>query len=378
MKNFKLATAVAFSSLLFFGCDKESESPNSPDTGKQNVAHSTTQGGPTATSHLISNAEPQYRALVGRALDNVEPSPCNAITPLVFWIGKQVAGWSPEAQANADNKNILMTELPSQYAAYFENNSANQYYGPNGEYTHQLTKRFKDLKRFWDIQSDNIVMVAAHGSMMQDRSKVVKAYKTAGYSDKRANSSADSVAIFIKAHPEFLNGNHPYFTLGAYAGQENNYPGGGQGPDKIIMGDGIMQALDGLGYEDIGPQAILAHEFGHHIQFDLGILGSGVQPTPASARRTELMADAYAAYFLSHARGAAMQWKRVQQFHEVFFNTGDCQFELNTHHGTHTQRKAASEWAYNLANDAQKQGHILPSKEFARLFDAALENILKN
>jgi hypothetical protein len=73
-----------------------------------------------------------------------------------------------------------------------------------------------------------------------------------------------------------------------------------------------------------------------------------------------------------------MQGENVQRFLEVFFNLGDCQFRNPSHHGTPTQRKAAAEWGYKLATDAQQRSRILPAQELARLFDAALENIIKN
>ncbi|UOQ68724.1 hypothetical protein [Hymenobacter volaticus] len=88
------------------------------------------------------------------------------------------------------------------------------------------------------------------------------------------------------------------------------------------------------------------------------------------------MADAYSAYYLSHARGAAMQWKRVQQFLQVFVNIGDCAFNSTGHHGTPTQRLAAAQWGYELANNAQKQGHILSTQEFARLFELELARLV--
>ncbi len=72
-----------------------------------------------------------------------------------------------------------------------------------------------------------------------------------------------------------------------------------------------------------------------------------------------------------------MQWKRVQQFLQVFFNIGDCSFESANHHGTPVQRMAAAQWAYTLANSAQKQGKILSSEEFAKLFDAQLPMLIK-
>jgi hypothetical protein len=71
-----------------------------------------------------------------------------------------------------------------------------------------------------------------------------------------------------------------------------------------------------------------------------------------------------------------MQWKRVQQFLQVFFNIGDCSFNDTSHHGTPAERMAAARWAYNLANDARKQGHILSSKEFTSRFELYLPVLL--
>ncbi len=135
-----------------------------------------------------------------------------------------------------------------------------------------------------------------------------------------------------------------------------------------------MMAYTGIGYGDVAPQAILAHEFGHQIQFELDLFEE--ESSPEATRRTELMADAYSAYYLFHARGASMQWKKVQQFLQVSFNSGDCGFASPYHHGTPAQRMAASEWAYNLANNAQKQGHILTAQQFTALFDAQLPQLV--
>ena len=75
--------------------------------------------------------------------------------------------------------------------------------------------------------------------------------------------------------------------------------------------------------------------------------------------------------------GGAMKGESMQQVSDVFFNIGDCSFEANSHHGTPSQRKAATEWGYRTANDLQPQDQILPILEFARMFDAELENIVK-
>ena len=342
MEVLKLFTAAtAFSFMLFAGCKEETDGPVSPGI--------------------------------------VVPTPCNGETPLLLWVKQQTATWSPEAIAVATQDTAInMLSLTIAHATYYENSAANQYYGLKGEYTHQLEESFNELKRFWDIRSENIVMVAKHGSMLQDRGKVLKTYKTVyGYSDDQANHYADLVVNSLKKYPEYLNGNHPVFAYDANAIQGKNELGIGPYPDKIVMGDGLLQALSEIGYGDIAPQAILAHEFGHHIQMNLGIIDDS-KPTPERNRRRELMADAYAAYFLSHARGAALPWKSVQRVSDVFSNLGDCNFESALHHhGTPTQRKAAIDWGFELAKDASHEGHILPSKEFAKRFDAALANIVK-
>ena len=345
MKNLKLFAAVAtFFSILFLGCDKEIDGPIIP---------------------------------INPVLDKVVPTPCTVVTPVNTWLGKQFAGWSQEATKILTNEEVA--KMAIFLAVFFENSSEKQYYGVNGEYTAQLTKTFTDLKRFWDTKSDNIILVAAHSSILQDRNKIFTMYKAEyKYNDEKANRRTDSIITLLKTYPEYLNGNHPFFTFNGYAHQEKNYPVSGQIQDKIIFGDGLLQAFDAIGYGDIAPQAILAHEFTHHIQYNLGVKDYAISLTPEGSRRTELMADASAAYFLAHVKGAALPLKSVQRAGEVFSNLGDCVFDLKEHHGTPTQRKAATDWGYKLATDANGQDHVLPSKEFVRLFDAELKNIIKN
>jgi hypothetical protein len=269
-----------------------------------------------------------------------------------------------------------MLDLPTYDALIFENSSANQRFGSSGQYTQRLTKAFKDLKRFWNIDSENIVLAAMHGTMLTDRTRILRTYKAGfGLDDASANYYADFVLAIVDAYPQLRGGDHPIFTFNAFAQSSFSFPPYGVIPDKIIMGDGILDAFAAIGYADVAPQAILAHEFGHHIQFDLNLFGD--EAGPEATRRTELMADAYSAYYLSHARGASMQWKRVQLFLNVFFNIGDCSFTSDGHHGTPTQRMAAAKWGYEVANEAQKQGHILTAQEFTRMFEAQLPRLIQ-
>lgn len=195
-----------------------------------------------------------------------------------------------------------------------------------------------------------------------------------GTTEEEAGEWADFFADLLATFPQYRNGDHPVFTFNAVAISGFD-PGAPYEviPPKIIMGDGILDGYTAIGYGDVAPQAVLAHEFGHHIQFQLKLFkGTG----PEATRRTELMADAFSAYFLAHARGQSMQWKRVKQFLQVFFNIGDCSFTNNSHHGTPRQRMAAAEWAYSIVEASQKQGHILSAVQFAAMFDAALPQLV--
>jgi hypothetical protein len=398
MKKIKLLTAVfAVALSLIMGCKKESTKENLDANGSLSKAQSSTatQLSPAGqqklksllaamparlkdklkqNSKLVLQTHPEYLEYVRKAIDPSAVT-CNDNTLTNQWLDGQLSDWNREIIDVVLGTEML--DLPTYDALVFENSSANQTFGVNGEYTQRLTKTFKDLKRFWNIQSDQIVLAAMHGSMLADRNKVIRTYEAVyGLDPADAAYYADIVTTAVQVYPQLRGGNHPIFTFNAFAQQGFEFPPYGVIPDKIIMGDGIMEAFTAIGFGDVAPQAILAHEYGHHIQFQLNLFtGSN---TPEATRRTELMADAYSAYYLSHARGASMQWKRVQQFLSVFFNIGDCSFTSSGHHGTPTQRMAAALWGYSVADGAQKQGHILTAQEFTSRFEAQLPAILAN
>ena len=384
---------LTISAFLFSGCKKDIQSaePLPPDanlsqdllpgipiqvqtpSGKYRVVSplSEFQKGEPIYTELLK-MDPQYKQMVLRAL-KVSESPCDDNTKLNLWLDNQLADWNGTILNYVFGLDML--NLPTYYSLLFDNSSNGQSFGQKGEYTHTLTKTFKNLNRFWNIDSRNIVLAAMHGNMLANKEKVYKTYYSAyGMDADDANYYTDFVSDVLGAFPQLRNGTHPIFTFNAFAQSSFFFPPLGVIPAKIVMGDGILEGFTAIGYGDVAPQAILAHEYGHQIQFQLGVFGN--ESSPEATRRTELMADAYSAYFLSHARGESMQWKRVKQFLQVFFNIGDCQTTSDGHHGTPNQRIAAAEWAYGVSNNAQKQGHILTSQAFTGMFDAALPQIL--
>ena len=167
------------------------------------------------------------------------------------------------------------------------------------------------------------------------------------------------------------------FTLGAFSfsGKGDPDPLIAALPDKMVIGDGFLRALTAMGIDDVGARVVLAHEYAHHLQAELGLFDSPLTGAEAT-RRTELMADAYAGYFAAHARGLSLNAKRVVDAQQTFFELGDCSFADPGHHGTPDQGVRASAWATDLASRARPQGHVLPAADVATLFDEQLPTIV--
>ena len=272
--------------------------------------------------------------------------------------------------------------VPTYEALLFQTRNRDTFFGYDGTYTHRMNKVERDVKNFWDIKSDDIQVLAMHGTVLADPSRTVPTYENPnflGLPAAVAQTWAADVQNVIQTEPTVNGGNHPLFTFNAFA---ISAPEIGI-PDKIVMGDGVLDAYAVIGFDDVAPQAIFAHEFGHHIQFERNYfdeLPSGADPaTVDQAERTrhnELMADAFAGYYLTHKRGAALNAKRVAEFLEVFFQAGDCAFTNPGHHGTPAQRMRAAEFGFSVAHEAQKQGHILTAAQVHARFEAAYPSIV--
>lgn len=275
--------------------------------------------------------------------------------------------------------------IPQYEALVFLEEDRKDEYGYNGEFTNQMKRAIKDLRRFSDIPGDEIHVVPMKGTMLQDADRVARTYQLPfvppffGLTEAQAYFVAGLIQDALDASNLLDGGNHPLFSFNAFA-----FSGSvGLGiPPKIVMGDAIMNAFADLGLGDVAPQAILAHEWAHHIQFVKGYFDDPIPSldppaTQAEATRyTELMADAWSAYYLTHKRGGAVNQRRVEQFLEVFFQIGDCAFTNPGHHGTPNQRMKAAQFGFDLADQAQKQGHIMSSEAFHDLFVAEYLNFI--
>jgi hypothetical protein len=302
---------------------------------------------------------------------------CPPSTPVIDWFLGEVIEVITQEPAIFDllYNQLLADLIPTYDALLFQTTSTPQYFGYNGEYTQVLVKAEKDVKRFWDIFSADIQMIGMHGTMLLDVNRVAATYQAVfGVPPATAAFFASLIRNALLQSQTLNGGNHPLFSFNAFAASF-----GGGIPDKIVMGDGILAGYAAVGFDDVAPEAVYAHEFAHHIQIENDYFNDPLATTGDQAERTrytELMADAYSAYYLTHKRGAAMNQKRVVQFLEVFFQIGDCAFTNPGHHGTPNQRMAAAQLGFDLADAAQKQGHILTSDQFHDLFVAAYPELI--
>jgi hypothetical protein len=368
------------------GCEENQSEPTSPANTLE-LARKTVQ--PKVDRNHIKlpararKLDQQFSKIARRVIDPTDFQ-CPPSTPLIdYLIGTINESIQKEPEVFNTLIGLAADAIPTIDAILFETESTpqSQIFGFRGEYNHRMTKIERDVKRFWDINSAGIQLVAMKGTMLLDVNRVARVYEAAFVNDDGTPITHEQALFFANIVRTTLlqsvtmdRGNYPLFSFNAFA-----IPGGGGAPNKIAMGDGVLESYKAIGFDDVAPQAVYAHEFAHHIQFQRGYFNDPIATTGSDAERTrytELMADAYSAYYLTHKRGSALNKHRVAQFLQVFFDIGDCAFDNPGHHGTPNQRMRAANFGFAVADRAQKQGHILTADQFHALFVAAYPSLV--
>ena len=188
MKSFKLLLGTAaFFVLIITGCQKDVRKNDQVSSSEvtsaktkatkerlQQIMKSLPAGYKSRiklNAPILLQTHPEYRDMVLRILKAIEPTECDDNTDLNQWLSGQIADWDGTVIFYALITGML--DFPTYDALFFANSSENQYFGLNGEYSQRLTKTFKDLQRFWNIQSGGIVLAAMHGNMLLDRDRVI-------------------------------------------------------------------------------------------------------------------------------------------------------------------------------------------------------------
>jgi hypothetical protein len=389
-RNVLLASCLALG-LGTLGCHDQSTDPVAPpetsmqQVGKQAFKDLALKRG--VFRRAVTKGYLADRHMLDAAARVIDPDDyvCEINSPVFDW-------FNAEFEESLENDFPELVRLIIEFAAdqvpfvdalFLLTEATPQSFGYSGEFTKVLLKTERDTKLFWDIPAADIQLLAMKGTMLQDQARVATVYQNFFLDDDgtiitpaEAAGYAATVRRLLLQAETLDGGNHPLFSFNAFA---FSFPGI---PDRIVVGDGILEGFKQVGFSDVAPQAIYAHEFAHHIQFENDIFDDpvpgGTPPiSPAEETRfTELMADAMAAYYLTHKRGLAMNKHRVAAFLDVFFQIGDCAFDNPGHHGTPLQRMRAAQFGFAVADQARKQGHILTSEQFYARFRAAYPSLV--
>jgi len=86
--------------------------------------------------------------------------------------------------------------------------------------------------------------------------------------------------------------------------------------------------------------SVLAHEYGHVMQFQLGVMSPTAPRSPAETRSNELIADMFSSFYLSISR-SGQDIGGIQASLQSAYDIGDYAFNDPNHHGTPVQRASA-------------------------------------
>ncbi|WP_018157616.1 hypothetical protein [Demetria terragena] len=242
-----------------------------------------------------------------------------------------------------------------------------------------LNTSFEQSKRFWDVPLNDVKLFGMKKNIFADLNRLTQAVQaTLGVGPADAAEIAKVTQATIQADPALNGGDHPIFTLGAFAfsGEGEADPTLRRISDRVIVGEGMLSVLVGSGNGRVGPQAVVAHEMAHHVQYEIGSFDSPDKGTAEGTRRTELMADGFASYFGAHKKGMNATPSKVLEFQRTFHLVGDCSFTSGGHHGTPNQRRAASAWGAATAAYAKDPNRIKSAKATETAFTKVLPELV--
>lgn len=236
------------------------------------------------------------------------------------------------------------------------------YFGSDGNHTSLVKKLERDLGSFWSL-SRKIEVLGQHNVTLENRENLASIYWYSiedMESREEAYHLADKIIELNEKFPELIAS--PFISNDGFAARNG----------KIVLGDGLVQLFVETGLNDeIVWTGILAHEWAHQVQFEylnFWYPDEAFTDIPEKTRMLELEADFFSGYYMTHKRGGTYNWKRAEEFFELFYQAGDCSFEFEQHHGTPLQRKKASHQGYLLAESAKKKGKILSAQELHEIF----------
>ncbi len=135
----------------------------------------------------------------------------------------------------------------------------------------------------------------------------------------------------------------------------------------ILYGVNLFQKSVAEYGGDAAPiSGVLAHEWGHQVQFDNGWFMS----SEATSRSIELEADAFSGYYM--ALGESFSWTSIDDYFSAIASLGDFNFNDPNHHGTPEERLAAAQLGFQTAVQAIQTQTQLTYPDLHQIFSTAI------
>lgn len=142
-------------------------------------------------------------------------------------------------------------------------------------------------------------------------------------------------------------------------------------PDgNILMGYYMAQRILLQTSSSLPIAGVLAHEWGHQIQFRFNYIDQGA----STVRGEELEADAFSGYYMGLAKGWA--GSELQKYLDFVASIGDTNFNDPGHHGTPAERRAASTLGMSVAFDVIQTGQYYDYASLHSLFRYEIERFV--
>jgi hypothetical protein len=236
-----------------------------------------------------------------------------------------------------------LSGLSQLYVQGVASDKSPQVFGTDGQYTSRATATIDKLRGFWDIESWNIQLVAWKGTDLGSQAKMAQTFSL-GLAPAKVKAAAALATKVLYEVPALQGGRHPLLTLNAFSA-----PAGSLGGKRVALGDGLLDTVNVLGFDDVSVESVVGHEYGHQVDF----AHDNYPPNESS----EMGPDAYGGYFVAHAKGFAWNARTQQEVTYLDASIGDCYHS----HGTPDQRKAAGAWGEKQATTQGNPNRILPT-----------------
>lgn len=256
-----------------------------------------------------------------------------------------------------------LSGLSQLYVQGVTSDKTTQVFGTDGQYTPRATATIDKLRGFWDIESWNIQLVAWKGTDLGSQAKMAQTFSL-GLAPAKVKAAAALATKVLYEVPAMQGGRNPLLTLNAFSA-----PAGSLGGKRVALGDGLLDTVNVLGFDDVSVESVVGHEYGHQVDF--------AHENYPRNESSEMGPDAYGGYFVAHAKGFAWNSRTQQEVQYLDASIGDCYHS----HGTPDQRKAAGAWGEKQATTQANPNRIIPSatmiekfqKEYPKLMPPATD-----